>query len=253
MSLYAWLWSGESENANVKKEKWKNQIEKWKKKRKKVKEKNEQWKWKKETEKWKKKVKLHLSVNRIVSPEVIPAPTAQAFHTITWSSWKVLKVSMTFRKSWRLLLDCSQEPLLPDVKARKADFLILFAFFTCFPPFPLPCLIPMFLILQDHVTVLVLNLFKPWNLSSGKTQSPFLVFLLPPFLVFITLTQWSFALQKDAWLFSNEFHTRTSQSSKSISWHYLSSSSLKSALYRTIIWKFIGCQKHFCEKPWWQD
>ena len=91
-------------------------------------------KWKKETEKWKKrkwKWKLHLSVNRIVSPEVIPAPTAQAFHTITWSSWKVLKVSMTFRKSSRLLrVHCSQEPLLPDVRARKADFLILFAFLS---------------------------------------------------------------------------------------------------------------------------
>ena len=100
-------------------------------KKEKMKEKTEQWKWKKETEKWKAKVKLHLSVNWIVSPEVIPAPTAQAFHTITWSSWKVLKVSMTFRKSWRLLkAHCSQEPLLPDVRARKADFLILFAFLS---------------------------------------------------------------------------------------------------------------------------
>ena len=75
-------------------------------------------------------MKLHLSVNRIVSPEFIPAPTAQAFHTITSSSWKVLKVSITIRKSWRLLLDCSQEPLLPDVRTWKADFLILSAFLS---------------------------------------------------------------------------------------------------------------------------
>ena len=102
---------------------------KWKKK---LSSESEKKKLKSEKRKWKAKVKLHLSVNRIVSPEVIPAPTAQAFHTITWSSWKVLKVSMTFRKSWRLLLRalCSQEPLLPDVRARKADFLILCAFLS---------------------------------------------------------------------------------------------------------------------------
>ena len=101
---------------------------KWKKK---LSSESEKKKLKSEKRKWKAKVKLHLSVNRIVSPEVIPAPTAQAFHTITWSSWKVFKVSMTFRKSWRLVrAHCSQEPLLPDVKARKAAFLILSAFLS---------------------------------------------------------------------------------------------------------------------------
>ena len=98
----------------------------------------------------------------------------------------------------------------------------------------------MLLMLQVHVTVLVLNLLN-LEFSPPAIQSPISGIPSPPFpcVYHSYLTQWGFALQKDAWFFSNEFHSRTSQSSKSIAWHYLSSSSLKLALYRTIIWKLI--------------